>query len=103
MELIVNQFFYVCVICNFNIDGLNFIDYLRVKLIDIDVMWKKFDDCRNYEYINVCGYGCYDCIVVFVQKDMWYVYVDLYYGVRCQLNVLGVIKDLGGEDDFGWY
>lgn len=103
MESIANQSSHVRATCNFNTDGLNFTDYLRAKLTDIDVMRKKFDDCRNYEYINVRGYGCHDCTAVFVQQDMWHAHVDSYYGAGCQLKASGAIKDPGGEDDFGWY
>ena len=105
MESIANQSSHVRATCNFNTDGLNFTDYLRAKLTDIDVMRKKFDDCRNYEYINVRGYGCHDCTAVFVQQDMWHAHVDSYhdYGAGCQLKASGAIKDPAGEDDFGWY
>lgn len=105
MESIANQSSHVRATCNFNTDGLNFTDYLRAKLTDIDVMRKKFNDCRNYEYINVRGYGCHDCTAVFVQQDMWHAHVDSYhdYGEGCQLKASGAIKDPAGEDDFGWY
>ena len=93
--------------CNFNTDGLNYTDYLRAKLSDIDVMSLDFSGCKRYEYINIRGYNCHNCTAHFSQKDYWHAHVDSHYGsqIGCQFNSphAGSLKLLRGDDNFGWY
>ena len=93
--------------CNFNTDGLNYTDYLRAKLSDIDVMSLSFDGCKRYEYINIRGYYCHNCTAHFVQRDYWHAHVDSYSGSQrnCQFKspLEGAVKMKSGEDNFGWY
>ena len=93
--------------CNFNTDGLNYTDYLRAKLSDIDVMSLDFNGCKRYEYINIRGYNCHNCTAHFSQKDNWHAHVDSHHGsqIGCQFNSphAGSVKLPRGEDNFGWY
>ena len=93
--------------CNFNTDGLNYIDYLRAKLSDINVMSLNFDGCKRYEYINIRGYYCHNCTAQFAQRNRWHAHVDSFYGSQkgCQFKspLEGAVKMKSGEDNFGWY
>ena len=93
--------------CNFNTDGLNYTDYLRAKLSDIDVISLDFNGCKRYEYFNIRGYNCHNCTAHFSQKDYWHAHVDSYYGsqIGCQFNSphAGSVKLPRGENKFGWY
>ena len=98
--------------CNFNSDGLIYIDYLRAKFTNIDVMQLRYDGCKKYDYVNIRGHGCENCNVHFVQEDRWHAHVDSYYGPSkgCQLKSAqtGAVKYdslgvPGGEDNFGFY
>ena len=88
MNFIASHSTHVRATCNFNTDGLNYTDYLRAKLSDIDVMSLDFNGCKRYEYINIRGYNCHNCTAHFSQKDYWHAHVDSYYGsqIGCQFN-----------------
>ena len=107
MNSIASHSTHVRATCNFNTDGVNYTDYLRAKLSDIDVTRLNFDGCKRYEYINIRGYNCHNCTAHFVQKNKWHAHVDSYYGSRkgCQFKspLPGSLKLNGGEDNFGWY
>ena len=105
MDMIANHSTHFRATCNFNIDGLIYIDYLRAKFTDIDVMELKFDECKKYEYINIRGYGCENCTANFVQQDQRHAHIDSYEGSLrgCQLISPGALELPGGEDNFGYY
>ena len=108
MDMIANHSTHFRATCNFNTDGLIFIDYLRAKFTNIDIMRLKYDGCKKYEYINIRGYGCENCTADFVQQDRWHAHVDSYHGSLykgCQLTSpqTGAIKLPEGEDNFGFY
>jgi len=107
INVIANHSTHVRATCNFNTDGLQYIDYLRAKLSDIDVTSLNFDGCKSYEYINIRGYDCSNCTAQFTQVDRWHAHVDSYHGSRigCQLTspLAGAVISPGGEDNFGFY
>ena len=107
MNAIANRSTHVRAKCNFNTEELKYSDYLRAKLIDIDVMRLSFDGCKKYEFISVRGYNCTNCTAHFAQRDFWHAHTDSYYGPRkgCQCTRLfaGSVKLPGSEDNFGWY
>lgn len=107
MDMIANRSTHFRATCNFNTDGLIYIDYLRAKFIDIDVVHLKFDGCKKYEYINIRGYGCENCTFDFVQQDRWHPHVDSYHGSSdgCELTspLTGAVARPEGEDNFGYY
>lgn len=105
MDMIANHSTHFRATCNFNTDGLNYTDYLRAKFTDIDVMNKKFDECKKYEHINIRGYGCKNCTAYFLQQKHWHAHVDSYYGssAGCQLKSPGAVRLPAGEDNFGYY
>lgn len=107
MKMISSNSTHVRATCNFNTAGLNYTDYLRAKITDIDVIRLKIDGCKKYEYINIRGYSCGQCTAHFAQIDIWHAHVDSYYGSQkgCQLTspLTGAVRNPGGEDNFGFY
>ena len=107
MNAIANRSTHVRAKCNFNTEELKYSDYLRAKLIDIDVMRLSFDGCKKYEFISVRGYNCTNCTAHFAQRDFWHAHTDSYYGPRkgchCTRLFAGSVKLPGSEDNFGWY
>ena len=108
MDMTANHSTHFRATCNFYTDGLIYIDYLRAKFTDIDLMRLKFDGCKKYEYINIRGFGCENCTAHFVQQDQWHAHVDSYYGslvMGCQLKspLTGAVELPEGEDNFGYY
>ena len=57
------------VTCNFNIDGLNYTDYMRSTLLEIDIMNLRSIGCKKHEYINIRGYGYYNCTRTFSRVE----------------------------------
>ena len=93
--------------CNFSTDGLVTKDYLRAKTTDLNILQRNGNPwwaCVKMEYINIRGYGCYNCTAQIFQKSNWHLHVDSYHGTHCQLTSAhnGSFAD-GGEDNFGHY
>ena len=107
MNIIAGHSTHVRATCNFNTEGLKYTDYLRAKVSVIDVMSLNFDGCKRYEYINIRGYNCHNCMAQFVQRDYWHAHIDSYHGSQmgCHFNssLTGSVKNPSGEDNFGWY
>ena len=90
--------------CNFNTETgpLNYTDYLRAKLSDIDVMKSEgINDCKRYEYINIRGHGCSNCTAWFSQSDSVHAHVASYHGLSCIIP--GADDSQTMEDYFGFY
>ncbi|XP_067027020.1 uncharacterized protein [Acropora muricata] len=93
------------VTCNFNIDGLNYTDYMRTTLLEIDIMNLRSIGCKRHEYINIRGYGCYNCTTHFHQGRRFHGHVDSHNSPRegCEAFFPGTVAEPGGEDNFGVY
>lgn len=108
MTAIADHSTHVRATCNFYIDGLNYTDYLRAKLSEINVTdYAKIDKCERFEYIDIRGYGCSNCTAHFFQSSQWHPHVDSYNNFdsaqkQCGSSFPGAIGG-GGEDDFGAY
>lgn len=62
MQLIRSQSTHWRVTCNFPTVGVDFRDYARASLVDVNVM--KPDgtgDCRRFEFVNIRGNQCINC------------------------------------------
>ena len=91
--------------CNFDREGLKYIDYLRASLTEVDVMNLRiisgFAPCVKFEFINIRGGGCMDCTCHFTQGDSMHAHVDSAKAWwQCQLKSPGYVSS---EDDFGRY
>ena len=102
-----NRSTYVRATCNFNTEQLQYKDYFRAKLSEIDVLRLSFDECKKVEFISIRGYNCTGCTAFFFQKDGYHAHSDSYSApaVGCQFTSAsaGAVKSPGGEDDFGCY
>ena len=102
-----NRSTHVRATCNFNSEELQYRDYFRAKLSDIDVMRLKFDGCKKVEFISIRGYNCTGCTAFFFQQDGCHAHSDSYYAksVGCQFTSpsADAVKSPGGEDNFGCY
>ena len=72
MIVTANRSTHVRATCNFNTEELQYRDYFRAKLSEIDVMRLNFDGCKKYEFISIRGYNCANCTAHFVQRDFWH-------------------------------
>lgn len=104
MQFIWDVFFYWCVICNFLIDKINFCDYICVLFVEND-FFVVFDInvcCVLYEFVNICGNMCRNCMVYFFYGLSFGYYIDSWWQlVECDFDGrLGGIED---EDNFGEY
>lgn len=55
--------------CNFDVNGVNYRDYLRAAFSRLDILAFEGGSCRTVEYINVMGSGCQDCQIFFRQAS----------------------------------
>ena len=102
-----NRSTHVRATCNFNTEELQYRDYFRAKLSDIDVMRMSFDGCKKVEFISIRGCNCTNCTAYFYQKDYYHAHTDSYWAqaVGCQFTSpsADAVKSPGGEDNFGGY
>ena len=102
-----NRSTHVRATCNFNTEQLQYKDYFRAKLSEIDVLRLSFDECKKVEFISIRGYNCTGCTAFFFQKDGYHAHSDSYWApaVKCQFTSASAdaVKSPGGEDNFGCY
>ncbi|XP_068676476.1 uncharacterized protein [Montipora foliosa] len=105
MNITAIQSSHLRVTCNFNIDGLNYTDYLRARLSEIDIINLKSIGCKEHEYINIRGYSCYNCTTHFHQGRNFHAHIDSYNTPREECNAYfpDSVAEGGGEDNFGLY
>ena len=107
MTATANRSTHVRATCNFNTEELQYKDYFRAKLSDINVLRLRSEGCKTVEFISIRGYNCTGCTAFFFQKDGYHVHTDSYWApvVKCQFTSASAdaVKSPGGEDDFGCY
>ena len=71
--------------CTFNTEELQYKDYFRAKLSDIDVLRLRSEGCKKVEFISIRGYNCTGCTAFFFQKDGYHAHTDSYWAsvVKC--------------------
>ena len=93
--------------CNFGMHGLNFTDYLKAALSEINPITSlSFDKCHRYEYINIRSYNCSNCTANFYQSRRFHSHVDSYFGTyidHCELKTPGAVSSSTREDNLGNY
>ena len=81
--------------CNFGMHGLNFTDYLKAALSEINrITSLSFDKCHRYEYINIRGYSSSNCTANFYQSRRFHSHVNSYFGTyidHCELKTPGAV------------
>ena len=90
--------------CQFPISGVKYVDYLRGRLSDFNLIPKtEFRGCAKYEYVNIRGHQCYNCTVYTHQTNKEHIHIESYTSRNCGLgHVPGAITG-NGEDNFGFY
>ena len=90
------------VTCNFPIDGVDYIDYVRAKFADFDIMtFLGHGLCKKVEYVNIRGHQCAQC------TSRWWQVVNT-YAPAIDSNASGCqfVPTQGSvfsEDNFGVY
>ena len=91
--------------CSFPTHGVDYVDYVRGKFVDFDVVNFVGDTvCKRVEYVNIRGRNCSDCDMPWWQKNqIWFLHTDSSSrtGIKCGFNpTQGSVPD---EDNFGNY
>ena len=104
MKQITKRSTYFRATCQFPIGGVKYVDYLRGRLSDFNLIPKtEFRGCAKYEYVNIRGHQCYNCTVYTHQTNKEHIHIDSCHSDRCGLGrVPGAITG-NGEDNFGFY
>ena len=90
--------------CNFPTDGVDYRDYWRVSLqnLDLTVDNKKGDHCLFSEHVNVLGNECTNCTVWCIYSSTLDLHMDSWGGTGgCSFN--GRPGGIRYEDNFGYY
>jgi len=88
------------VTCSFQLDGLVYRDYVRVKIADFDPIDLKGPGiCKRVEYINVRGHNCSDCDVAWWQDNVM-LHHDSSDAICGFDPSSGAVQS---EDNFGYY
>ena len=90
--------------CNFPTDGVDYRDYWRVSLqnLDLTVDNKKGDHCLFSEHVNVRGNECTNCTVWCIYSSTLDLHMDSWGGTGgCSFN--GRPGGIRYEDNFGYY
>ena len=104
MKQIAKRSTYFRATCQFHIGGVKYVDYLRGRLSDFNLIPKtEFRGCAKYEYVNIRGHQCHNCTVYTHQTNEQHVHVDSYISRRCGLGRVPGAKSGHGEDNFGFY
>lgn len=88
-------------------------DYIRASLQEVDILTLNEEACQNVEYINVRGNNCTNCSAYLYQTSSLSLHFDSFNSLKaepefttCDFKAHGAITcgaQIGGEDDFGWY
>ena len=93
--------------CNFDMRGLNYTDYLKAALNEINPITSlSFDKCHRYEHINIRSYSCSNCTANFYQSRRFHSHVNSYFGTyndHFELKTPGAVDSSTREDNFGNY
>ena len=105
MKAIANHSTHVRATCNFNSKGLNYTDYMRAKLSDINIMDSEvMNGCKIYEYITIKGYGYKNCTAFYFQGKSWHAHVVSYLSNgEGKTTFPDAVQLPNGEDGLGVY
>ena len=89
--------------CSFPTHGVDYVDYVRGKFVDFDVVkFLGIKVCKRVEYVNIRGHQCSDCDLPWWQKNYYYnLHTDSSYTTCKDLNASEGSVDY--EDNFGFY
>ena len=88
--------------CSFPTHGVDYVDYVRGKFVDLDVVnFLGGNVCKRVEYVNIRGHECTDCDIPWWQTDnSYFLHTDSGY-TTCGFDpTQGAVSS---EDNFGRY
>ena len=88
--------------CSFPTHGVDYVDYVRGKFVDLDVVnFLGRNVCKRVEYVNIRGHQCSDCDLSWWQDDgSFSVHTDSSYST-CGFDPTQGANS--SEDNFGRY
>ena len=88
--------------CNFPTNGVDYRDYIRVSLKNLNLLEGPTEDgtCLLTEFVNVRGDECSNCTVLIGYKAQRTFHMDSHFGPLFGCDFGGGIYD---EDNFGYY
>ena len=88
--------------CSFPTYGVDFVDYVRGKFVNFDVVNFIGDNtCKTVEYVNIRGHQCSDCDLPWWQLDgSYFIHTDSNYNTCSFDPRQGAVNY---EDNFGYY
>ena len=88
--------------CNFPTHGVDYVDYVRGKFVDFDVVnFLGNDVCKRVEYVNIRGHECSTCTVAWWQTaKTFFLHTDS-TAFKCGFSPSQ--GALLSEDNFGFY
>ncbi|KAK3712733.1 hypothetical protein QZH41_000632 [Actinostola sp. cb2023] len=88
--------------CNFPQDELNYVDYVRGKISDVDMLsCEGREVCKRVEYINVLNHACTGCTVAWWQINGAYIFHHDITFRRCEFGATP--GGINSQDVFGFY
>ena len=88
--------------CSFPTHGVDYVDYVRGKFVNLDVVNFLGDTvCKRVEYVNIRGHRCSDCDIPWWQGGKpWFLHTDSDH-TTCGFDpTAGAVFS---EDNFGYY
>jgi len=88
--------------CNFPTDGVDYRDYIRVSLKNLNLLQEPTESgfCLLTEFVNVRGHECFNCTVLIFHSSVFSLHMDSYEGPSSGCDFGGGIPN---EDNFGRY
>ncbi|KAK3748068.1 hypothetical protein QZH41_014758 [Actinostola sp. cb2023] len=87
--------------CNFPQDGLSYVDYVRLKISNFDMLsFAGGAMCKRVEYINVLNHKCSSCTVAWWQGSGYILHHDITYN-GCEFG--STPGGINSQDVFGFY
>ena len=91
--------------CNFPTTGVDYRDYWRVSLKNLDLFVEPAADefCLSSEFVNIRGNECANCTVWTAYSQVYSLHIDSWFSQErgCEFN--GKAGGIGNEDNFGFY
>ena len=91
--------------CNFMTDGVDYHDYWRVSLKNLDLFMEPVHGlfCLFSEFVNIRGNECANCTVLCGYESVVSLHMDSWYNQEhgCEFN--GQAGGIKNEDNFGYY
>ncbi|KAK3712736.1 hypothetical protein QZH41_008922 [Actinostola sp. cb2023] len=87
--------------CNFPQDGLSYVDYVRAKISDFNIIsYNGLGDCKRVEYINVLNHKCNNCTSAWWQDGGQILHHDI-TSKSCDFGATP--GGIASQDVFGFY